>query len=512
MAVGYTTSSTPLFAKRGEPLSTEVLARIAERMGNLGKTPSRERQEGRWKLLNHDVFAIVAERLGEQYKSDVVKEGTTKHITSALNPAVDVVGRVCQVYRHGVRRRLVGVSKGKAKAFARLYREAGIHAVGTDWNRIAYFCGPTFPFPQVRSGLMRVDTILPHRREIVLDEENPTGWPIAIAYQSATDRVVIVTFDAATEYSLASGRLEVIGTARQLSGVANDATPFPGLRFDAAMDPCDWDSSHKMERLASISKDVCVVAAVLGYTRSTQHQILLFLAGRLAGMPKGQNLANPTKPIAIELKGNETVNVQALPFDTPVTSFVEHIRFWYAAAGDATGVPSVVQGEGANVDLEFAFDGLTELRDEQLSYAESFELDLACAIVQAAHDGGHPVAPMLPSVEEVRKAFRVNFGRMARRFTDPQQEREHIDWEIRHGLISVVDVMAATHKTVDPEELLQQMRDNLDTNSEIWDWMASRNAANGGVDEEGKAITTPQANGAKGPAARDKAKVKNEPA
>jgi hypothetical protein len=497
----------PLFGERGAPLTEEVMKELAHRLSDASQSPRRWRQYERYRILNHDIRLSVEARLEEQYKSEVVRKGTERFITRALNPAVDACSLVCQVYRSGVRRTLKGIDGEKLESFLQLYKEAQIGAVGSEINRIGFFCGPLFAFPQVRSKLMRVDMILPHRREIVLDAENPTGWPVAIAYRdiskTSKPHVILVTYDAAREYMIDGGTLVPTGAEKPLKGEEYNATPFPCLRFDAPLDPCDWDNSHKQERLADIAKDVCVVASVLGYTRSTQHQWLLVLAGRIANMPKGQNLANPAQPIMIELTQNETATIQALKFDTPVDHFADHIRLWYAAAGDAVGVPSVVNGEGSNIDLEFAYDGLTEFRNDQISFAEGFELELAVAMVQAALDGGHPLAEKLPSVEEVRKSFRVMFGRMARRFSDPKEERDHTDWEIRHGLTGIVDVLADRHKTVDdPKELLDQMRSTLEQNAELWDWMAARNMKNG-VDADGKAMTLPQQNGAQGPAVRD---------
>src|SRR5574338_925387 len=194
----------PLFAKRGEPLSEGLIKELGFRLAGQPHSPRRWRQYERYRILNHDIQASVESALNEHYKSEVVKEGTKRFITRALNPAVDACSLVCQVYRNGVRRTLKGIEGPKLEAFLQLYKEAQIGAVGSEINRIGFFCGPLFAFPQVRSKRMRVDMILPHRREIVLDEDDPTGWPIAIAYRNAADvgakpRIIVVTYESATE-------------------------------------------------------------------------------------------------------------------------------------------------------------------------------------------------------------------------------------------------------------------------------------------------------------------------
>jgi hypothetical protein len=440
-----------------------------------------------------------------------VRKGTAPHITSALNPAADIVGRVCQVYRHGVRRHLVSTSKTKAQGFAQLYREAGIASLGPDWNRIGYYCGPTFAIPQVRSDLMRCETIVPHRRVLVLDEENPTGWPIAIAYKAANKLITIIEQTRIRDYKVTGDSLEVVPGSGRDYPKADQSNPYAGLRFDAPLDPCDWDESRKHDRLTDASLDVTAIGAVMGFVRSTQNKVLLYMSGRLDKLAKGQNLGDPTTPILADVDQGSQVQVAGIPFNTPVTDFLNHIRFWYAAAAESTGVPAMIAADGAKFDLEFAYDGLSELRDEQIGYADAFEMDLAVAMILAAEAGKHPlwVAGKLPTVEEVRKNLRIEFGHMARRFADPGQQRDQADWEVRHGLISIADLLAKRFPQIDREELLKQIEETLEENGKLWDMLAARNV---GADASGKAITGAQQNGAKGPAERDKGKVTNDDA
>lgn len=502
-ADAFSAEPDPIFSRRGEPLSPETLRKIARRCEPHYTDAVRVRQQQRWAVLQGNLKPATTLKLHEQYKSDTAREGTAAHLTDALNPGQDIVHRVCQVYQHGITRKLVGVGKNKAKAFHQLYREAGIKSRGPDWNRIAYFEGPVFAIPQVRRGLMRCDTVVPHRRVVVLDEEDPTGWPIAVAYLAASGKVTIVELDRIRDYAIVpEGLQEVPGSGRDLSGLREDVSPFAGLRFDAPLDPTDWDSSRRHGRLVDGTIDVSAIAAVMGHVRKTQNKWLLFLAGFIDGMAMGQNLADPEKPILIRTTEGQTVSLQSITFDTPVTNFLDHIRFWYAAMAESTGVPAMISADGGQFDLEFAFDGLSELRDDQMAYAEAYEADLAVAMVLAAQDGRHPlwVASKLPTVEEVREGFRVEFGQMARRFADPQQQRDQADWDVRHGMINVTDLLRKRFPSADDESLLKQLRENLKINGEVWDMLAERNL---GADASGKAITGAQQNGAKGPAARD---------
>lgn len=496
-------SHPPLTMRQGERVSAKLRTEIAQRFGAGYAAPGRSRIAQRYDILRDHLKPHVKERLMTQYESEVVRRGTETQITSALNPGSDIVERVCQVYRHGVRRSVVGVSKKKQKAMARLYREAHANAIGRDWNRYGYFLGPTPVIPRVRSRRMSFDTILPHRMEPVLDEQNPSGPPLAIAYRTTGSQIVIQDAYGSTTYDLRGATLTPVGDAYKSTAHSEDALPYSVLRFETPLDPSDWMCSYKHQRIVDGTLDVAVIAAVMGFVRKTQNKKLLTLSGYLDGLIKGQNLGDPEKPVVLPTAAGQTntITLSALDFNQDPASFLAHIRFWYGALADSTGVPAVIHTESAAIDLEFAFDGLNELREDQISYVEEFECDLAVAMVIAANDGNHPAATDLPTVEEVREGFRVQFGEMSRKMADPLAEQQSIDWKIRHGLENVLDLVLSENPNLDVEGARKVLQENLDTNGEFWDQIAARNGA--GVDAEGNVQTAAQANGAQGPKVRD---------
>jgi len=505
------TADAPLYGKRGEPLSSLTIEDLVKRLASQTHQSSyaKRRQRVRAFILRDNLIPAAREHLHKQYATEIMREGTEANLTEALNPAADIVTRVCQVYRHGVRRHVVGLSKVKTKAVQQLYTEARIGTLGPDWNRYGYFVGPMFAVPQVRNDRMTVDTLLPHKREVVQDEDDPTGPPAAVAYKTASGNVAIVEAHQATEWRLEGAQVvRVLDKGGERSAGSEQALPFAGLRFDAPLDPDDWESASLHDRLADASIGVAAITAVMGFVRQTQNKWLLFLSGQLEKMAKGQSLADPETPISITTDQGRQVQLQAIDFNTPVAPFIEHIRILYAGAAESTGVPAMIAQDGAQIDLEFAYDGLSELRVEQITFAAQFELDLAIALICAAKDGRHPlyVAGKLPSVDEIRRSFRAEFGNMGRRFADPKEEREQWDFEIRHGLMSIADLLAKRFPYVDREELMDQIRATLEENAELWDMLASRNV---GATDDGKAINGAQENGAKGPQERDKDKVTN---
>lgn len=509
--------------RKGDAVGPELVRQIAARLSPQFASEARRAVQRKWDILIGNVRPHAEKRLYGQYTSDVAREGTRAQISRTFNPAADIVGKACQVYKAGIKRRVSGVSKAKNKALTQLYREARAGAMGPDWNREGYFVGPDTVVPHVRSGRMTLQTVLPHRRVPVLDEADPCGKPLAVAYEASRDGeyclIVVVDQHSTSTYGVAGGQIERVGQSLPNSSLLEDCQPFAELRFDTPRDPCDYDSSWRHQRLADGTIDCVVVAAVMGHVRKTQNKQLLYLQGALDSLLKGQNLGDPDKPVFIPTPtGQENaMTFGKLDFDQPIENFVGHARFLYAAMAESTGVPAMISTEGP-IDLQFAYDGLSELRDEQIQFVEEFERELCLAMVMAAVDGGHPVALELPTLEEVKKGFTIQLGKMSRRLADPMAEQQTLDWEVRHGLISVLDLLAKRFPDLDDEALTKKLKETLEINTQYWDMMARTNMAGsdqGGVsvDPSGKAVTVAQANGAKGgrPANESKQKAEGAP-
>lgn len=495
-------SADPIIVAPGEESSPDVLDRLGRRL--LGHspeiTPARRLQARRATILDENVAGLAWEKLKEQFSSPRSREVIEPHVSDLYNPAADIVERLCRVYRHGVTRSFSG-TKRKQKALLRLFAEAGIRQLAPEWNRQAYFVGPVFVYPVVRGDRMVAETIAPHQRELVLSAEDPCGRPLAVAWKTARGTMVLARASGSAEYRLEpDGHVVPTGASLESDAAHEGATAIPCLRFVPALTPEDWDRSRCHERLTAATIDAAAVAAVMGNVRQTQNKWLLFLSGFLESIPKGQNLAMPHLPVVFPTREGQQVTLDALNFDTPPKNFIDHIRFIYAVAAESTGVPAMISADGTEIDLEFAYDGVSEIREEQIQDAAPFEVALAIAMVEAARAGGHPVAADLPSADEIRSRYRTTFGRMSRRFADPQQQRDQADWEVRHGLTSIADLLASKYPEVDREELMDQIRKTLAENAELWDMLAAHQV---GPDAAGKVITSSEQNGAKGPAARD---------
>ena len=488
----------PIMMRRGEKLDERTLSEIARRLGEARKSAMsqmpgpRKRQATRYEILMGQIVPHAQHRLGEIYMSETARQGTMEHVSSALNPAQDIVRRLCLVYKRGAQRSIVKGSKKVNKAMAEAYRSTMLDLLGSHLSRIAYFVGPVHLIPRIRGNRVSPDIVLPHKCEVILDADDPTGRPVAIAYLLGSDGRVAIQGE---DFGL---------TGRIVGGALGNLEPLPGalwatLRYCTAIDPDDWACSWEHERIKDGAIDVTVTAAVMNYVRKTQNKQLLVLTGQLDQLLKRQNLGDPDKPVTIPATPNATsqATLESIDFDQPVESFLAHMRFWYMALAEASGVSAMVQGDSSTFGIQFSFDGLSELRDEQVIHTLNFERDFFAALVKlGAIDG--------LTLEAAQGRFQCDFGELSRNMVDPLAEQQADDWRLRHGIISVVDLVMRENPGISKDDARELMTSNLDENTAYWDIVARTNgAASGTVDSGGGVSTAAQNNGAMGPKVRD---------
>jgi hypothetical protein len=269
------------------------------------------------------------------------------------------------------------------------------------------------------------------------------------------------------------------------------------------MDIYDWHNSSSHERIVDGSIEVGLVAAQMGHVRKAQNKRLLRVQGNTSQIPKGQNSADPEGALIVPAKDNSPIDAATLDFDTSPEHFAQQIRLYYEVMAESTGVPivSLTSQNGAAVDVEFSFDGLTEIRNSQISHCRDFDKELAISLCHTARMDKYDEADQLPSVDELRKGYRVDFGKMSRRFDDPVKETQYKDWQIKYGLTDPLELLRPMHPEASAEELEAIWREHLERTSEWNDEITKRNMASD--QNTGGMVTAAQANGALGP------KVKN---
>ena len=454
--------------------------------------PIRRRQRDRWGIWSSDFSGLVEDEIRLLYESDAAREGASRSITTVHNPAADVVTQIVQLYRSKPHRSILRGKSSVNESLTELYRESRLDTLLPDWSRIGYFVGPLFPVFRVVDGRMRVHATPPHQTYPLLSPDDPLGEPMGFATLTPTE-VVTHYRDGA----VAHDRL-----VRSTRTIHDHGKTWATFRLDAPVDPGDWSASRRHQRLVDGTIDVAFVAAVMGWVRKVQNKHLLKVIGNLSSLAKGQNLALPEAGIVAKTHAsdNQTVQIDTIPFDTPVANFLEHIRFWIGSMAESTGVPVTISTASGKIDLEFAHDGVSELRDQQVVYATESELDMCLAMVQAARAGLHRLAPDLPTDDEIRSGFSVVFPRLRRRYADPSVEHDDVDWKLRKGFSSVQDELRAYYPHASDRQLKSILRDNLKRNGQWIDELTSRQL---GGDVSTGIRTAAQTFGAMGPAAKE---------
>lgn len=503
------TLKPPIYAEPGE-LQPDIVAELARRSRVHVNDPRRVAQHRRHLILQNRHKALIAGRVNEVTKTEI-RDEIASHISTALNPAEDIITSVCQVWKRGATRLVDEVSEESNKAFQRLTFETGIDALAPTWNRLAYFVGPLVVLPVMRRGKLRLEAIPPHVADVVLDPYDPLGQPVAVAYQlrdcadfgTGADLCVVDAYSR-RYFDLRQGMAVEIEHLREDHGLGR----FPGtaLRFDVPMEADDWYGAHRHQRLEDGSLDVGRIYATLGFVRRTQNKYLLVAVGQLEALASGQNLGDPERPITGNLPADRSarddLSFSSLPFDTDPANFQKEIRFTIEAMAESTGVPvTVTSGGDSKHDIEYDYGALTELRNAQIWHARNFELELWSKAVAYAKKAHHPLWSDLPTSEEVDNGFQVEFTRLARKFADPQQERDHMDWLLSKGAARILDVIRDSFPTMSDEQLRLMLHRNLEENGEFYDEVAKRNAVMNPTTNT--ILDAAQANGAMGPAVRD---------
>lgn len=459
----------------------------------------------RWRIWQGQISPFVKEKIDDIYDTERIRESVKRHVNNAYNPARDIVTAVCQVYKQAPKRTVRKAGKRKLEALHRLYLRSKLDRMAAQLNRIAYFVGPTLVLPRVGKKRAGFEIILPHDYDVVLDEDNPHGPPAAVAFRSPKKGTDMCVIDGSGKryFKFGAGHddlgLGPVDELHDLHEPAKEHKPYAIFRLDCPIDIYDWHSAMLHERIVDVSIDVNVVWAQMGHVRKSQNKRLLRAQGNLSQLPKGQNAADPEGALMAPAINNAPIEVDTLDFNTSPETFIMNIRMLYETAAESTGVQivSLTSQNGSAIDIEFAFDGLTEIRNAMVPHCRDGEKDLALAMVQAAIESGYDERSQLPTLEEIETGFRVDFCKLSRRFDDPSKEIEYKDWEIKYGLESPLGLLRTRHPEASDEELQEIQDENLEITSKWNDEITKRNMAS--PDGSGAITTAAQANGAMGP-------------
>lgn len=465
----------PLYAAPG-PMPPEIVTELVKRQQKMKSDTRKAHQAQRDRILHSTHALDIVKEIENRHEDETLAKQVARFADAGVvaNPAADVVSSVVQIYRGGAVRRVEGASDEQQEAFQQIVAETGLMARASDDAQTAYFVGCKFMAPIVRRKQMRILSPEPQHTDEVLDEEDPTGDPVAIAYGAGDGKTAILDGAALRFYEMRAGQVVEDIESAVPHGIGD--MPAAPLRFEPVTDPCDWWNYQMHERLRRGSLEVGFWMARLGLIRHVQGGKQLHFSGDMSAIAAGQPIGNPAAPLVANISdAQKNVTFGAFDLDTPPTNTLSHIRSLIEWMAESTGVAVMVESGGDKFDLAWDHDALAELRQKMLWWVLQFERQFWTFAVQIAGAQGHPLASKLPSHEMVAEGFVFDLPPLHRRFSDPIQE---LSWwkEMRaSGQADYMDMARRFHPGLADKMLSQQMLDRIELNSRIWKLLSIHN-------------------------------------
>lgn len=494
-------SNNALFAEDAKgvlalvPEAVKRLESQEQRGYNAGVDVAALRSKQRWSVLNNCHAPLIAARVSQVQKQDRIRDRILKHVTTVFNPAADVESVGCQVYKHGVRREIVGDEQGTEDLIA-LFRSSRLNVQLQDLNRAADFCGPIPVVALPREDGVTAAAFLRHNYVPILDEGDPLGELMGFVACFASGYVV-VTRESIHRFQKDDRDQLYEDTSARLEGLQN--RPFATMRYSTPLSVDDWENVGRAQRLFDAAIDVGVIAATMNYVRKAQNKYLLKAVGDIDSLPQGQSVADPEGALLAEATAQDRMDIEAMEFDTDPANFIKHIDCIYDVSTESyLGITVGLSGEREPTAI---FDAVTELRQSQLQYAIPFDRDIAVALCEV---GKRVPGVDCPDPEKVKEKYMAEFGPMSRRFADPAQEAAWWEHCLKYGRFSVLDILRKDHRDVSDKALRERQRRNLDENTKYLEELATRNqpadpaADVSGDPKDPKMESVPQKQGRKG--------------
>jgi hypothetical protein len=482
----------------------------------------------KWDIYRENFGHLVTERIGFVHSDQTVKRELAKHVDLSINLALDVIRETSVLWKHGANRYIEGASDDAQEAFHDLVKESKFSVHSPGWNELANFLGPTTVVPVMRDDKLTWDTLLPHFYEAIPNPSDPFGAPKAVIWDTRPTNYRGYAFqdNEAREANYIVLDAEAWTYCKQVSKEKNEIVArvphrlgfFPGetLRFSVSHEQ-DWWGHDLHRRLVDATVNICRLLSSLSFLRKSQDKRLLTIIGNLEGIPKGQ-VVTPEKGLVADTQqeGTESVSIDALDIDTSPENYVSHISFIMQRIVSSYGgtleiAAQGVAGAGKFSTISFNEESLTEIRNAQIPFARDFEHGLWWKSVAMARQMRHPLAEKLPTVDEVKEGFTVQFPKLARTFADPRVEAEYLEFGLRHGMFSYADLLKRENPTLTDEQAQDRVLATIEKQLPVIEAITKRdlslNPQNVG-DPELKTVS--QMNGAQGPQVRDNTNPNDE--
>lgn len=512
----YAKYDEPLYGRSGEPVTGATLTALIDRQINPSASDRKQRAAVAHAVYSGHLADLIIRAVGQQQNSATLKRDLKPFISAIRNDARDVTESVAVVYKNGAIRNLGGdgdesdteVTEQEA-TLRTLALECALDEIGVQISHLGWLQGAQFAVPMVRRDRLNVDVVGPHIYDLVQDEDDPLGLPVGLAWPVSTTKLRdgleehrIYVLDGVSLRLFRVRTSSVLEVEREVEH-SHGVLPAAPLRFARPLVGDDWHVVDQQRRLIEGTIEIGVILARLGLVRKTQCHRLMSLIGDLSTMPRGAELGDPETVVKADTGARPATKAPEVKVHdrvTPPDAFIRHVLFIVQCMIEPYG--GHVQVDSGQPDIfgkiVIPHDTQAEHRRRQLTPTIAFERALWSAIVAMLRAESHPLAFALPL--DIGDRLRVNFGELTRAVEDPVQHMTVVDWKLKRGLTSEVQLVREAHGGVPSDEAWRTIERRLDERARFNEMASERNLV---TTIDGSVQRTPEANGAMGTPARE---------
>ncbi len=410
--------------------------------------------QGQWKGLAQSYLAPL-------YATDAARSAVQKRVKVTANVLAQVCRQVCVAYERQPLRKLEGATEEQSKAFAKVTREAQIGIHGKEWERKTFAMCTTVVVPVIRSGRLHYMHLLPHCFEVVVDEDDPMGTPLAlvIEMQDASDRranrMKYAVLDSEA-WHFYDERSQVISAPTY-----HNAGVFPGTLFRLSTPTDDWYDQFRMDGLVDATLEVAHLRARMDWVRFHQDRFKeILFTEQVARLTDQVVSAEGPAEVPINPGDAEWVLKDA---NLSIANARAHIRDHIEAACEAFGIPV------SSVDVSHLVESVSPLghllshqatekiRADNVGYLALAEADLHWKSALVMRGMGHPLANSLPA-DVVKRTFEIEYT-AAPFLQDPKTQLEVDKGLVDQGLASTYQIYMRRHPGLTLEEAIKQVNE-----------------------------------------------------
>lgn len=403
------------------------------------------------RLYKEDHKGLVLQAIQERINDPEILGYVSRFASRSPNLYRTVTDAIAVAYSRGCRRELKDLGETAAKAFAQLVSESGIDKRANAINALSWSVGPTIVSPHLdQRGRLALDVVTADHVEV-----RRVGETIESALWHQGSTWIELNGEGWFYYD---DRGDLVRSIPHTVGMT------PAVPFISIDNTVDWWTSTEHLGLVDATLEVAYKMALGGWSRQVSSNKLTVIYGKPEGTPPGQSLGHPAVPLVLGPQGQSKVEV----FDrnVPAQDYLSEVSALIVMAVSRYGIPSTevtaqVTGNNNWGNLSVAVRGerLGVLRDKQVPWLRSAELELWPLVCDLIRGSTHRLASEIPPGDEVRDALRISFPDLA----TPEETKariETLELAVKFGLSSPVDLLLQAR----PELTRAEAEEEIDAN------------------------------------------------